>query len=100
MRSKRSVSTPGATFSAELDRQLGVLIGKGYPSLAGMSDAEFRALVAPLRGVGGTGSDGSYPFVLVIGRDVVPVADAADRIEREGHAPTWMLEHDELQTFV
>lgn len=77
----RSVETEPAgkrAAVAELDRQLRVLIDKGYPALASVSVEELESWVAPLRahvaGLTPTAppSPARVPFVLVISTAVVP----------------------------
>jgi hypothetical protein len=63
---------------AEYDRQVRTLLRKGYPSLAGMSDDDFCALVQPLRrevadrqGQLSAPTSDRVPFVLVISKHLV-----------------------------
>jgi hypothetical protein len=76
-----SAVPPVTTIDAEIDRQLDVLVAKGYPALAGLGEPEFRALADPVR-VAATGvvpaapSEQQVPFLLVTTRDVVPAEDA------------------------
>jgi hypothetical protein len=62
-----SVST--TTFPAQLDR----LVGLGYPGLAGLDEAAFRDLLAPLERLAPAAPDspGRVPFVLVVTRKLV-----------------------------
>ncbi|MGK5675612.1 hypothetical protein ACSNOB_22550 [Micromonospora sp. URMC 106] len=55
--------------------------GTGLPGLANLSEDAFRDLVAPLRAAAVSGAaglpestEGTVPFLLVITRDLVPVA--------------------------
>ncbi len=63
----------------EFDRQVQTLVGLGYPTLAGRSERAFRAMVEPLRervvvrGEGAGPTRERVPFVLVIGKKLVPV---------------------------
>ncbi|MEV0004454.1 DUF5701 family protein [Micromonospora sp. NPDC050980] len=68
--------------AAEFDRQLDRLVTLGYPALAGLPEAEFRARVAPLREAAVTGAvgrpgptDARVPFLLVTTRELVPVGE-------------------------
>ncbi|WP_232835811.1 DUF5701 family protein [Actinocorallia populi] len=68
---------------AEFDRQVRGLVEAGFPSAAGLGEAEFRALVTPLReqavALGARECDpaaGRVPFVLVLTREVVAVEEA------------------------
>ena len=55
---------PAATLVHQTDR----LVALGYPALAGLDEAAFRALVAPLTDVA---ARTDAPYVLVVTRDVV-----------------------------
>lgn len=66
----------------EFDRQLSVLLAKGYPKLAGLSEERFTELVEPLRRVVRSDSEATpswVPFVLVVSaalaraEDLVPL---------------------------
>lgn len=68
---------------AEFDRQVANLVDKGYPKLAGMSEAEFDDLVQPLRSVVldraetmSAPTRARVPFVLVISKNLVPAAES------------------------
>ncbi|GAA4354238.1 DUF5701 family protein [Angustibacter luteus] len=68
-------------IATEIDRQLDVLVGKGYPALAGLGEGEFRALADPVRVaaadvVPAAPSEQQVTFLLVTTRDVVPAEDA------------------------
>ncbi|MFI0354778.1 DUF5701 family protein [Actinomadura sp. 9N407] len=76
----------GFDVGGEFDRQAGTLIGKGYHHLAGLGEAEFTALLAPLRATaierGGEPeppAEGSVPFVLVVTRELAPIAETIAR---------------------
>lgn len=69
---------------AEFNRQLGNLVHRGYPRLAGLTDEKFVEVVAPLRGLAtarfadsaatlAPPAEGRAPFVLVVTRELVPV---------------------------
>lgn len=75
---------PTNSFNAEMefDRQVGNLVTKGYPALAGLTTEEFTAQVAPLRGPAAERAatmapptEARVPFVLVVTRDLVPVEE-------------------------
>jgi hypothetical protein len=72
------VQTAVATFVTEIDRQLQVLVDKGYPALAGLSERSWRALADPLRAEVGDAElppstgDGHVPLLLVAARALVP----------------------------
>lgn len=79
----------GTAHSAdeEYDRQLQNLLDKGYPAMAGMSDAEFTAMVHPLRDFAAeatsTHADG-VPFLIVVVRSLVGTVDAVERFDVRG----------------
>lgn len=79
----------------ELHRQAEVLVQKGYPALAGMTEAEFRTLTAALGP-----RVPCEPFVLVMSRTMVP----ADRIialtELKGRRGFTTMEADDIGRFV
>jgi hypothetical protein len=79
--SQRSAVPPASTIDAEIDRQLDVLVAKGYPTLAGLGEPEFRALADHVRTaaagvVPAAPSEQRVPFLLVTTRDVVPAESA------------------------
>jgi hypothetical protein len=85
----------------ELDRQTQTLLDRGYPELAGLDAAAFRAYVDPLHDLVGdlpppTG-DG-YPFVLVVTAALVATVAAVERFDVKGKAG-WTDMHDELADY-
>jgi len=94
-----------ASGPSEFERQVGNLVARGYPKLAGLGEAEFRERLAPLAGPAaalgqpdGDGSDGRVPYALVVGRDLVDPERAAGLVERRGKRATLtMLEAGELE---
>jgi len=93
--------------STELGRQLDRLVERGYPSLAGFSEGEFRSLAEPLvpaaEAIGWEEPDaelGPISFVLVPGRELVDSHASVRVLERRGRGPAWMIEADELARFV
>ena len=87
---------PAALLRAQTDR----LVELGYPGLAGLDEAAFRDVVAPLeaalpaglaRDLPGTDVPGRMPFVLVVTRDLVRPEDTVqdayqamfDRLKQE-----------------
>lgn len=69
-----SVIEPVTDPLAELHRQTDVLVDKGYPALAGLTEDAFRALVAPLEAL-----VPDEAFVLVVTGDVVPLDRLIER---------------------
>jgi len=76
----------------EFDRQVGVLLDRGYPALAGITEPEFAAVVEPLRDLvrtevpvlDGRGTTSRVPFVVVTppaairAEDLVPTLSLVD----------------------
>lgn len=65
----------------EIDRQTDTLVSLGYPTLAGLTEAELRAHIEPLRAPlathvtdDPTPTAAHAPFVLVVNRTLVPVS--------------------------
>ena len=81
-------------MSAEFDRQLGNLLGKGYPALAGVGEDEFAALVEPLRA---RVPDG--PFAIVVSGALVPAHAAVPLVELDGKPGFTDMEPDDLAGF-
>lgn len=96
------VSTP-ALRRAELDRQVEVLLAKGYPALSGRAAEDVVALAAPLREKAArlvpTGPD-RLPFVLVAGRALVSGFDVIPTLELRGRAGFTSMERSDLDAFV
>jgi len=80
--------------AAEFDRQVATLVAKGYPALAGMSEEAFAERFAPLRE-----HAGDDEFVLVVSSELVPAADAIERVERRGKPGFSVLEREDLERF-
>ncbi len=78
----------------EFERQVENLVERGYPALAGLSEAEFRERLAPLAKPAGK-LDGR--FVIAFKREIVDPEPAAALIEREGKAAVTMFEPGELE---
>jgi Family of unknown function (DUF5701) len=71
----------GFDTTAEFDRQVDTLLKLGYPALAGLSAADFGALLDPLRAAaracgGGPATPDRVPFVVVVPAKLVPTAAA------------------------
>jgi hypothetical protein len=68
----------------EFDRQLLVMLDKSFPALAGISEAEFRGHVEPLRDrltdLPAPSGDTALPFAIVISRDLVPTEAAMSHV--------------------
>jgi Family of unknown function (DUF5701) len=91
---------------AEFDRQIDVLLDKGYPRAAGVTPGVFakhlmplRDVVAGLGGGDGTPEEGRLPFVIVVTSDLVPADQAISMVEREGRQGFSVLGADDLARF-
>ncbi|TDQ55448.1 DUF5701 family protein [Actinorugispora endophytica] len=95
----------------EFDRQVRTLVDKGYPGLAGMTEAAFRALLAPLRGpvlaraaAMAPPSEGRVPFLLVATRALVPLEESVPLTALAGKSAPGVIERfyapGELERFV
>jgi hypothetical protein len=76
---------PGHTARSEFERQLGNLVAKGYPDLAGLDEAAFLKHVSPLGKKLPEMNDGArISFVIVIRSELVPTERAMPRVELNG----------------
>ena len=87
---------------AEFDRQVRVLVDKGYPAAAGMRPLDFidhvGRLADVLRSVDSS-PGATYPFVVVVTTDLVPRAGAIELVERRGAAGFSVMDTDDLDRF-
>lgn len=85
-------------------RQVHVLLQKGYHLAAGLSEAEFRDLVAPLENqlvdMPLPTVEERIPFVLVVTRAVVPPEAAVPLIDLDGKQGWTDMQPDDLGRFV
>lgn len=83
--------------------QVDVLVHKGYPGTAGLSDTEFRTLVAPLEDrladLPFSAVEGRIPFVLVVTRAVVAPEAAVPLIDLEGKQGWTDMQSGDLARF-
>lgn len=91
------------SIGAELERQVRRLHDLGYPSLAGMGDREFDAVIEPLRGVAArvprsAGEVDRIPVVLVVTGRLVPAVAAVERWSVDGRTG-WTDMADELPDY-
>ena len=79
------------------------LVELGYPGLAGLDEAAFRDLVAPLEaalpaalpaGLPGTAEPGTVPFVLVVTRDLVRPEDTVPLLRLAGGAKPGVVDRN------
>jgi hypothetical protein len=92
--------------AAEFDRQVGILLQKGYPEVAGLTAAEFMKHVDPLRDTVTELAEtderieaGRIPFVIVVKRDLVRADEAIRRVERRGTAGFSVLDPEDITRF-
>jgi hypothetical protein len=98
--------TGGQAVAAEFDRQVGILLQKGHPEVAGLTAAEFMKHLDPLRDTVKDLAEtderieaGRIPFVIVVKRDLVPGDDAIQRVERRGTAGFSVLDPEDITRF-
>jgi hypothetical protein len=96
------MTTMNATGLAELDRQVRNLIALGYPALAGLSEAAFKALFAPLRPACERldAAPDRVPFVVVVTRDLVGPEAAMPLTALKGKAGFIDFKPGGLETFL
>ena len=87
---------PESTSAAvsALRRQADLLVEKGLPGLAGMSEEEFRQLVQPLERC-----LPAEPFVLAVGSGLVPAGRLIELASLKGKAGFTTMEDDDLARF-
>ena len=86
----------------EFGRQLTNLFDKGYPKLAGMSEAEFVALLEPLRGVARSAAPladpqptaARVPYVVVVADGLVPPEELVPLTTLAGGAAPGILDRN------
>jgi uncharacterized protein DUF5701 len=93
-------------MAGEFDRQVGTLLARDYPGVAGLTAAEFRKHVDPLReGVAdmpepnGWVETGPIPFVIVVKSDLVAGDRAIELVERRDKAGFSVLDSDDIERF-
>jgi Family of unknown function (DUF5701) len=90
----------------ELDRQVGALVDAGYPALAGLDDASFRRLCAPLHAAlealpaAADAADDHVPFTVVVGSALVPARLAVEAVVLPGGRGFTTMDDDDLARFV
>ena len=90
----------------EFERQISNLIQKGYPSITGQSEEDFRKQLEPLRQkivelehAGVSVQKGEVPFVIVIKRDWIDAERAMQLVERKNKAGFSIMDSEELNRF-
>ena len=88
--------------TVEFDRQVATLVDKGYPDLSGLPEADFVALLSPLReavaDLSPSGGADRIPFVLVV--TGLARAQAFARVQLRGRTGFTTMEPDDLARFV
>lgn len=85
---------PATEQLGELRRQAEVLVEKGYPALAGMTEDEFRRLTAALEP-----SVPHEPFVLVVTGAIVPLDRLIERVALRGKRGFTAMDADDIVRF-
>ncbi len=93
-------ATPSWDATAELDRQLDVLSAAGVPELAGTTPAALAALAAPLRDRLPHERCGDLPFVLVVGRSLVPPSALVPLLRLGSRTGVTSMTADDVAAFV
>ena len=90
--------TTTTSLRSELDRQVDVLLAKGHPAAAGMTEHAFVDLVRPLESrLDDLPADDDVPFVLVV--PSVPHLHAVSRLELRGKPGFTSMSAEELTGF-
>ena len=86
--------------AVEFDRQVATLVDKGYPDLAGQAEADFVAMLSPLRAAVAhlPGGGDRIPFVLVV--TGLAREQAFARVDLRGKSGFTTMEPDDLARFV
>ncbi|NIH78544.1 hypothetical protein FHX46_001074 [Amycolatopsis viridis] len=83
--------------TAEFDRQVGTLLARGYPALAGLDEDAFTGLVEPLRAQARGGEPGPeaerVPFLLVVTRKIAPIEETMPRTTLHGGRLPGFVDH-------
>ena len=87
-------------LTVEFDRQVATLVDKGYPGLTGLPEADFVALLTPLREVVADlpGGRDRIPFVLVV--TGLAREQAFARVDLRGRTGFTTMEPEDLAGFV
>ena len=94
-------TSPG-TPAAEFDRQSQTLVDAGYPALAGLDEAGFRAMLEPLRRPSGAAASSAptrIPFAIVVSSALVSADRALPALHWKATTGWTELTADELATF-
>ncbi|WP_347272218.1 DUF5701 family protein [Paenibacillus sp. N3/727] len=89
----------------EFDRQVENLIQKGYPSIAGLNEVEFRSQLQPLKTKtiefekNEEDREGFIPYVIVIKSEWVDGEKAMQLVERKNQKGFSVMDADDIQRF-
>jgi hypothetical protein len=85
----------------ELARQVDVLVDKGVPAVAGLTELAFRALLAPVADAlpPRPPAEGELPFVVVLPPELVPALALVERMELRGKPGLSSMTAEELSRF-
>lgn len=89
-----AVESSATEQRSELHRQTELLVEKGYPALAGMTDEAFRARTAALES-----ALPQDPFVLVVTADIVPLERRIGLATLKGKRGFTTMEGDDIARF-
>lgn len=90
----RTTDEPRLDSSAELVRQIEVLVAKGYPALAQLDESTFRQRLGALAAV-----LPRQPFVVVVSRSMVPVERLVERTALRGRPGFTTMSDDDVRRF-
>ena len=97
-----TTTSPGTPAAEEFDRQTQTLVDAGYPALAGLDEAGFRAVLEPLRETSrALASSGPtrIPFAIVVSSALVSADRALPALHWTGTTGWTELTAEELATF-
>ena len=90
----------------EFERQVGNLVDKGYPQLAGMTEEAFVSLLSPLKEklveikeFKVDVEQGVLPFVIVLKSSLIPAEEMMAKVEREGKSGVTKLNPHQAYEF-
>lgn len=95
-------TSPGTPAAEEFDRQSQTLVDAGYPALAGLDEAGFRAMLEPLRRPSRAAASSApirIPFAIVVSSALVSADRALPALRWKTTTGWTELTADELATF-
>lgn len=97
-----TTTSPQTPAAEEFDRQSQTLVDAGYPALAGLDEAGFRALLEPLRRPSGAAAPSAptrIPFAIVVSSALVSADRALPALRWKATTGWTELTAEELATF-